>query len=108
MTTTNPTAHLDPTFQPYQRFWVVTESLPPRIYGRSGLTEAIAQFQILLRKGDSPRFLGEQADDSLHDLSLPEPAVSAFEADFETAFKESCGQKYPIPKGASQCQKNSI
>ena len=62
--------------QLYQRFWVITASLPPRIYGNSALEEAIAEFQHLLQSGDSPRFLGEQADDSLHDLSLPKPAVS--------------------------------
>lgn len=69
------TAHQDPTLQQYQRFWVVTEFLAPRIYGSSGLGEAIAEFQRLLRNDYSPRFLGEKADDSLHDLSLSKPAV---------------------------------
>ena len=65
----------DPTFQPYQRFWVITASLPPRIYGNSALEEAIAEFQRLLQNAYSPRFLGEKADDSLHDLSSAKPTV---------------------------------
>lgn len=75
MTSVLTPAYQDPTLQPYQRFWVVTESLAPRIYDSSGLDEAIAEFQRLLRNNDSPRFLGEKADDSLHDLSLTKPAV---------------------------------
>lgn len=63
--------------QQYQRFWVITESLPPRLYGRSALEDAIAEFQRLLGTGYSPRFLGKQADDSPHDLSLPKPAIAA-------------------------------
>jgi hypothetical protein len=77
MTTTNPTTQLDPTLQPYQRFWIVTASLAPRIYGRSALEEAIAEFQRLLRNAHAPRFLGEPADESLPDLSLSKPAVFA-------------------------------
>ncbi|NEQ48444.1 MAG: hypothetical protein F6K00_34905 [Leptolyngbya sp. SIOISBB] len=65
----------DPTLRQYQRFWIITESLVPRIYGNSGLEEAIADFQSLLRHGYAPHFLGEKADDSLHDLSLSQPAI---------------------------------
>ena len=89
------TAHQDPTFQQYQRFWVVTESLTPRIYDE--LEEAIAKFQGLLREGYYPHFLGEKADDSLHDLSLPTPAVSPSETEARReAHQASCGQKYPL------------
>ncbi|MEM6433285.1 MAG: hypothetical protein AAF773_05420 [Cyanobacteria bacterium P01_D01_bin.115] len=75
MTSASTPAYQDPTLQPYQRFWVVTESLTPRICSSSRLDEAIAEFQRLLRNNYSPRLLGEKADDSLQDLSLPEPAV---------------------------------
>ncbi|MDB9529614.1 hypothetical protein PN498_26725 [Oscillatoria sp. CS-180] len=66
---------LAPALQDYQRFWIMTESLVPRIYDSSELNEAIADFQQLLRHGHVPHFLGEKADSLLQDLSLPEPAV---------------------------------
>ena len=67
----------DPALDPYQRFWVVTETLVPRIYSRAGLDDAIAELQRLQRNQYSPHFLGEKADDSLHDLSLSKPAIPA-------------------------------
>lgn len=109
MTITTPTAQLDPNLQPYQRFWIVTESLPPRIYSRPYLEWAVTQFQLLLREGHSLRFLGEKEDASLHDLSLPKPEISPSDAEaMRDAHQASCGQKYPIPQGAGQCHKNSI
>jgi len=73
---TSATADQDPAVKQYDRYWIVGESISTQIYGRGGLEEAIAEFQRLLRNGYSPRFLGEKADDSLHDLSLPKPAIS--------------------------------
>ena len=35
---------LAPALQDYQRFWIMTESLVPRIYDSSELNEAIASF----------------------------------------------------------------
>ncbi|MEO1300461.1 MAG: hypothetical protein AAFW75_32770 [Cyanobacteria bacterium J06636_16] len=67
----------DPALDPYQRFWIVTETLAPRLFGRAGLNEANSEFQRLQRNHYFPRFLGEKADDSLHDLSWSKPAISA-------------------------------
>lgn len=75
LTTTSTATGLDSTLRQYQRFWVVTESLTPRIYTRSELEEAIAEFQHLLRNSYSARFLSEKVDYSLYDLSLFKPAV---------------------------------
>jgi hypothetical protein len=97
MSITTPTQ--DPTLQQYQRFWIVTASQTPRIHSRPELAWAITQFQLLLREGHSPRFLGEAADGLLHDLGLPQPAISPSDAEaLRAAHQASCGQKYPIPE----------
>jgi hypothetical protein len=55
--------------QLFQRYWVVTESLVPRIYGGGGLDDAIAEFNRLKAGNYHPRLLGETNRDTLREIN---------------------------------------
>lgn len=61
----------------YQRFWVAAENSVSQVFPHAELDTAIAEYQFQLKQGDSPRFLGEQADASLHDLTASITAFSS-------------------------------
>ncbi|HZG40168.1 MAG TPA: hypothetical protein VEZ50_15935 [Nodosilinea sp.] len=58
----------------YQRYWVVTESLVPRIFGGRWLNDAIAEFNYLKERHYHPRLLGETEADTLSEIK-PLPAI---------------------------------
>jgi hypothetical protein len=66
----------DPVFAEYQRLWIVAENAVSQVYSRAELEAAITEYQFQQKQGDSPRFLGEQADESLHDLTTFVPSAN--------------------------------
>jgi len=65
-------------FAKYRSFWIVAEDAVSQVFPHAELEAAIAEYQFQRQHGESPRFLGEKADDSLHDLT---EFVTAFSAD---------------------------
>jgi hypothetical protein len=70
----------EPALAEYPRFWLVAEDAVSQVFPNSELEEAIAEYQFQLKQGESPRFLGEQADGSLHDVTASVPASSPTQA----------------------------
>jgi hypothetical protein len=60
----------------YTRYWVVTESLAPHIFGGGGFEDAIAEFNRLRQRSYHPRLLGETEADTLTEIKpLPVPTA---------------------------------
>jgi hypothetical protein len=53
----------------YRNFWIVAENEASQVFPHAELDSAIAEYQFRLTQEDTPRFLGEKADNSLHDLT---------------------------------------
>jgi hypothetical protein len=60
----------------YPRFWIAAENAVSQVFRNAELAAAIAEYQFQREHGESPRFLGEKADNSLHDLTEVMTALS--------------------------------
>ncbi|WP_204141283.1 hypothetical protein [Halomicronema sp. CCY15110] len=59
-----------PELSEYQCFWIVAKNVVSQVFDSTELEAAIAEYQFRREHEESaPRFLGEQADESLHDLT---------------------------------------
>jgi hypothetical protein len=63
-------------FAEYRNFWIVAEDEASQVFPHAEFKAAIAEYQFRLKQGESPRFLGEKEDASLHDLTASVSALS--------------------------------